>query len=89
MKLFESFIKFVVIVGVFLIIVTLMTACSTVGKVAGLAGGLNDEALASSEFAICKGASVGSVLRRYNTPEKADAWVALCREDNAASVIIR
>ena len=66
-----------------------MTGCSTLSKIANAAANANDEALKTSEFAICRGASVGAVLRRYNTKELADAWVKLCiRENDSAPIIV-
>lgn len=66
---------------------SILSACSTLNTLTGRAAGLNDEALKSSEFTICKGASVGSVLRRYNTKELAEAWVKLCLDSNTAPVV--
>lgn len=60
------------------IILVSLSGCSAIQTAVGKASSLNDEALKSSEFTICRGASVGSVLRRYNTKELADAWVRLC-----------
>ena len=38
-----------------------------------------DEGLASAEWFMCFGASVGSIKRRYGrTVELADAWRAIC-----------
>lgn len=43
---------------------------------------INDSGLAIAEFAICYGASVGSIKRRYWSNErKAKAWAELCREE--------
>lgn len=44
---------------------------------------LNDDALKAAEAVICKGASVGSIMRRYNTEAKAKAWKELCSKDNS------
>lgn len=47
-----------------------------------------DKTLENAEFAICKAATVGSVVRRYGASTiKADAWRAICRTDPVAKVI--
>ena len=55
-----------------------MSGCAALGSVVQQGARANDEALASAEFTICRGASVGSVMRKYNTEEKALAWQELC-----------
>ena len=71
-----------------LIVVLLVTSCSTINQVLGVAGSVNDKALIASETTICKVASVASVLRRYNTPEKARAWLELCVDKDIAPPVI-
>lgn len=58
------------------------------GKILDLAGDANDNVLISAEATICRAASVGSVVRRYSTSEKARAWKELCTGDNEAVGII-
>jgi uncharacterized protein YceK len=65
--------------------ILLTSGCSTIANLANRAAGVNDEALASSEFVICKGASVGSIERRYNTTELLEARKTLC--DNVIVLI--
>ena len=49
----------------------------------------NDRALGAAEFTICRGASVGSVKRKYFTNEsKARAWMELCNEDVLEEVLL-
>ena len=56
--------------------ILLLAGCSTIGSAGA---GLNDEALATSEFVLCKGVSVGSWLRAYgSSADKAQAWRTLC-----------
>lgn len=42
---------------------------------------VNDDVLKAAEFSICKGASIGSVKRRFNTPELAKLWKDFCQEE--------
>ena len=70
------------------IFVLLSSGCSMLGKVVDAGGEVNDKALVTSEVTICRAASVGSVLRRYNTPEKAKACLTLCTYDNDAQLVI-
>lgn len=67
---------------------TLISGCSTIQNYIGKVADANDEAIKAAEFAICKGASVGSVLRRYDTPEKAKAWADLCESKNSVADIV-
>ena len=55
-----------------------LSGCSIIGKLASAAGDASDEALASAEFTICNAATVGSILRRYDTLEEARVWQSLC-----------
>lgn len=59
-----------------------LSACSTMGRLADIGKEVNDEALKTSEFTICKAASVGSIVRRFNTKELATAWINLCASPN-------
>ena len=46
-----------------------------------------DQGLANAEFFICRGASVGSVQRRYGRDtDTAEAWRVLCHGDGEAAV---
>ena len=73
---------------VLVICVFLVSGCSMLGKAVDVGSEVNDKALVTSEVTICRAASVGSVLRRYNTPEKAKAWITLCTYDNDAPLVI-
>lgn len=58
------------------------TGCSEVDpyikKAVDTAAELNDTQLERSKWFICYGASVGSVRRNYETPEKAELWRDFC-----------
>lgn len=71
-----------------LILTFLLLGCNTVGKLLDVAADVNDESLLSAEFTICHAASVGSVIRRYGTTDKAKAWRELCTTDSDAIPII-
>jgi hypothetical protein len=44
-----------------------------------------DESLYNAEVWLCRGASVGSVIRRYGiSPEQWDSWLKLCQYDTGA-----
>lgn len=58
--------------------VALLSGCSTIGKIASYAASANDDAVTSAEFTICNAASVGSIKRKFNTPEKVKVWKELC-----------
>lgn len=58
-----------------------VSGCSMVAGIADKAAEVNDEALVSAEFAICNGASVGAVERRYNTKKLLEARKAICEKD--------
>jgi len=57
-----------------LVWVLLLSGCQTIGGFFNIAADANDKALLSAEVTICRAASVGAVIRRYNTKEKAEAW---------------
>ena len=70
-----------------------LAACGTAVELRDLAvvkgAEAYDEALITSEIFMCRGASIGSVLRRYGTaPDRAQAWRTLCMPDGEAAVIL-
>ena len=65
-----------------LILVLALVSISGCTTIANKAADWNDDALKTSEFTICRAASVGAVLRRYNTKELSQAWVKLCIDSN-------
>ncbi len=64
-----------------MLMVVLLSGCSTIMKVADKAADINDEALISAEFTICSAASVGSIERRYNTTALLKARKTLCEKN--------
>lgn len=75
---------FLTFIGGFLSLV--LCGCGQTLKVVDEAGRINDQALLSAEFIICRGASVGSVRRNFGSQERAELWRKLCtsygQEDN-------
>lgn len=65
-----------------LAIVVMLSGCSTLEKLANSGADINDEAIRNSKFMICKGASIGSIMREFNTKEKAEGWVKICLGEN-------
>lgn len=66
-------------------ILILLSGCaqfsSVKGGVVDQAAAVSDEALATSEFMLCRGITVGSWMRAYgNDPIKAAAWRAICAQ---------
>lgn len=59
-------------------IVSLSSGCSALDSAVDKGAELNDEALETAELAICRAASIGSILRRYRTEEQVSAWQGLC-----------
>lgn len=73
--------------------IVLLTGCGSlqeVGENALVKGArINDSALVASEAVICRGASVGAILRKYGQDKtKARAWRDLCVESNPAAADI-
>jgi len=63
-----------------LAIATILSGCAGISSIVDRAANINDKALEAAEFSICQGASIGSVKRRFNTPELARLWQDFCRE---------
>lgn len=58
----------------------LLSGCSVIGTAIEHAANANDTAVQSSLFTLCRGASIGSIRREFNTPEKAQTYSELCGE---------
>ena len=58
--------------------IILVAGCSTIAKLADYGATANDQVVKDSKFIICKGASIGAVMREFNTKEKAEGWVKIC-----------
>ena len=66
-----------------------ITSCSTMSALFSKGAKINDDALTAAEAVICKGASIGSIMRRYGkTQAQAMAWKELCSDHNNAADII-
>lgn len=63
-----------------LIIILTLTGCSTVSRFAGIAASTNDDAVTTAKFTLCNAASVGSIKRQFDTPEKVQTWKELCND---------
>lgn len=60
-------------------LVGLLTGCAAIEEKKQRGADLADGALENAEWIICRGVSVGSVLRRYGTNlELMEAWRVLC-----------
>lgn len=66
----------------------LLPGCSTLSSLLNTASEANDNALLAAEVTICRAASIGSILRRYDSDAKARAWKELCTQDNKSTPII-
>lgn len=60
--------------------IILLPGCETLNMVTEQAAKVNDQALKNAEFTVCQGASIGSIRRRFNTPELAELWRKMCTE---------
>lgn len=63
-----------------ILVALLTTGCSSFDFGLDKAAEINDEALKAAEFTVCHGASIGSIRRRFNTPELAELWQKMCVE---------
>lgn len=66
----------------------MLSGCSMLGKIAEMGAETNDEAVRSSKFVICKGASIGAILREFDTKEEAAGWIQLCLGEDKKPEII-
>jgi len=68
----------------------MISGCSSIPAMFSKGADINDNALIAAEAVICKGSSIGSVMRRYGVNEnKAKAWKELCsNHNNEASTIL-
>lgn len=61
-----------------------VAACSTIQKIADYGADANDELVKDSKFVLCKGASIGAILREFDTRDKAEGWLKICLDANDA-----
>jgi hypothetical protein len=60
------------------------------GQIAERGAQVNDEALQSAMFVVCRGVSIGAWRRAFgNDPQKADAWRTLCAESISQTPEVR
>lgn len=70
-----------------LFLLLFVTGCQTAPVVQKVAD-VNDQSLESAELIMCKGASVGSVTRRYgNDVVLSRAWRDLCLDTNEGRIV--
>ena len=65
-----------------------ITGCSTIESAIGRAAEVNDNALDTAHFTVCNGASIGSIRRKFNTPELAELWRKLCEEKQGFTPVL-
>lgn len=58
-----------------------LSGCTTISRIVDYGASANTEAVEASVFTICEGASVGSIRREFDTPEKVDVWKRLCSSE--------
>lgn len=56
-----------------------VSACSILDSIAEKGAEANDESIKISLFALCQGASVGSIKRQFNTAELVKIYNELCK----------
>lgn len=70
---------FLAAIAVFIILT--LSGCATVNRVLDFGAAVNDEAVDSAQFTLCNAASIGSIRREFDTPEKVETWKRLCAND--------
>jgi len=65
-------------VFILLVLLVLLSGCSTLSTVVNKGAEVNDKALIGAETTICQGASVGAVERRYKTDELKESRQVIC-----------
>lgn len=71
-----------------LLLILVLSGCANLSNIVDSAAEANDKALYAAKFTICKGASIGSVIREFDTEEKAKAWKELCTQENGSAETI-
>lgn len=66
-------------IPIFVALALTVGGCAQLQKGVTVLSSANDGLLEASEMGVCRGASVGSVVRRYwSDPSRAKAWGDLC-----------
>jgi len=73
---------------ILVLIISILSGCAGMAQIVDAGAKANDNALQAAKFTICRGASIGSVIREFDTPDKAKAWKELCTQDNNSVPII-
>ena len=71
-----------------LIIILFITGCSALSSIIDSAAEASDKILVSAEFTICNAASVGSVVRRYNTAKKSKVWQEIFNQTSTDNPVV-
>lgn len=67
------------------ILIVLLSGCST--QLINRGAEANDSAVNASFFTLCRGASIGSILRKFDTEEKAETWMSLCMPGSKFTIV--
>ena len=59
-----------------------LSGCSTISGLLDKAAGANDTAIDGAIFTVCQAASVGSIKRKFNTPELMAKYNVICSQDS-------
>lgn len=69
------------------LVVAALSGCSSTATFVDKASDYSDHSIAAAEFFICRGATVGSVMRNYgNSKEGMEAWRMLCLRELDAPI---
>lgn len=63
------------------ILLVLLSGCTVVKSGITTAAKVNDKALTSALFTLCKGVSIGSIRRKFDTEELSEVWNQMCKEN--------
>lgn len=59
-------------------LIPFVMSCSTIDRLLEKGAEANDAMLKGAEVINCEAASIGSIRRKFNTPELAAMWNAMC-----------
>jgi len=68
-------------------VLPILAGCGTTREVVDKGAEANDAALNAAEFVICRGASIGSIRRKYSSPELSAVWQDICKENDAFELV--
>jgi uncharacterized protein YceK len=58
--------------------ISLFSGCSSIMRIVNYGAAANTTAVESSIYTLCNAASIGSIRREFDTPEKVEVWKRLC-----------